>query len=153
MSKKIAVIISILLLSSLIISTGCTKPSETVVPVPPSETWDWDPSEGDIVGSEFAAYFPRGGAYTSTGRTLTLSWSAEGNVKVFILSQKQFSDFASGFEAGSTKTPSAYEATGTRASGTIKFIVKDTNVYYGLIASAAVGNSPVKLNWAKLTQQ
>ena len=90
---------------------------------------------------------PSGGEYTQAGKTLTLSWSADGNLEGFIFTENQFNDFKP------LGIPSAYEAYSKGASGTISWTIQNGDTYYGVVTNRVVVASSVKLYEAKLTMR
>ncbi len=88
---------------------------------------------------------PSAGEYTQVGRTLTLSWSADGNLEGYIFTENQFNNFKP------FGIPSAYEAYFQGASGTISWHVQNSDTYYGVVTNRMVVASSVKLYQAKLT--
>jgi hypothetical protein len=109
-----------------------------------STQWAWQPSPGNLVNGGSYAYFPLNGAYVSSGKTLTLSWSADGNMDAFILTSNQYNNFKP-FSVAST-----WMTSGNGPNGTISVYIQNGDTYYAIVRNTFIG-SPVKLYQAVLT--
>ncbi|MEM3873796.1 MAG: hypothetical protein QXU45_01485 [Candidatus Bathyarchaeia archaeon] len=90
---------------------------------------------------------PPEGVYISAGKTLILSWVADGDVRAYILTQTQFQDFK--FDGVATN----YEATLYAREGTISAKIRYDDVYYAtlsrliLTSTVKVYQAQAKLVW------
>jgi len=100
-----------------------------------------------ISGGYYYALPGEGGVYVSPGKTLILSWVADGDVHAYILTQTQFSDFK--FDG----IASNYEAYLCARQGTISTYVRYGDVYYATLSrliftsTVKVYEAQVKLRW------
>jgi hypothetical protein len=168
--KKIYLAIAIIWVAASLSVYGCTPPvvvqqptttitqtvtQPTVLPTttksssttqsPAPTTWTWQPSPGNIVNSGKWAYFPLNGAYVLSGRTLSLSWSADENVECFIFTENQYSNFSQ------PHVEVTYQAHGTGSNGTISTNVMNSDSYYAVIRIAQALGPSFKLYQATLT--
>lgn len=127
--------------------SGCTKTVYTSSPQATSSptVWNWNPSPNNIVAGGSYAYFPANGAFVSSGKTLSLSWSADDNVECFIFTENQYNNFK---QPHVTVT---YQSHGMGIDGTINMNVMNSDSYYAVIRSAQVLGSSFKLYRATLT--
>ena len=125
-----------------------TTTIQTFTQPPSSNTWTW-PSPGNIMNGGTYAYFPLNGAYIQINgtKTLTMSWSADGGLDCFILTENQFNNFKNDIFG----IVSAWLATGSGSSGTITAVVQNTDTYYVVLRNTFSLGSPVKLYQATLT--
>jgi hypothetical protein len=126
------------------------KPPATTVPPPTttSRQWAWVPSPGNIVTGGSYAYFPLNGAYVEAGRTLSLSWQADGNLECFILTENQYNNFKSNL--GIVSARMAY---GSGMNGAISAYIQNSDRYYAVIRNTFTLGPSVKLYQAVLTEQ
>lgn len=165
MIRTLTIMLLVLIVFGMLVTLGaCTKtvyvtpstaPISVVTPAPTSpppttsnsQQWTWVPSPGNIVAGGTAAYFPLNGAYVTAGRTLSLSWSADGSLNCFILTQNQYNNFKSNFGLVSSSM-----ASGSGASGTIIANIQNTDWYYAVLYNTSVFES-VKLYQAVLNEE
>jgi len=99
-----------------------------------------------ISGGHYCA-LPPTGVYISPGKTLVLSWVADGDLKAYILTQTQFSDFK--FDG----IASNYEAYLYARQGTISAYIRYGDVYYTTLSrliftsTVKVYEAQAKLRW------
>jgi 4-amino-4-deoxy-L-arabinose transferase-like glycosyltransferase len=156
--KKVYLIIAMILVVATLSVYGCsttttryltTSPTTTITTTSttqqPPTTWAWQPSPGNIINGGQWAYFPLNGAYVSSGRTLSLSWSADDNVECFIFTENQYNNFSQ------PHVEVTYQAHGTGSSGTISTNVVNSDSYYAVIRIEQMGGPSFKLYQATLT--
>jgi len=92
---------------------------------------------------------PSGGVSVKAGHSLTLRWTADGNLQCVILSSKEYEQYKSFRQSGKQSgTPSAEYSQGT----VTKYVQTDDTFYAVLINNATTGTS-VNLSQATLTEQ
>ena len=97
---------------------------------------------GTISGGYFFA-LPPNGIYLNSGKTLKLSWSADGYLSAYILTETQFKDFKIDGIA------SNYEAKGYAREGIISTRIRHNDRYYAVVSNSPIFASPIKLYEAK----
>jgi hypothetical protein len=110
-------------------TTPPLSPSPTIV-IPNSpiiNTWGWQGSADNVLNGGQVVYFPTGGALTQSGRTLTLTWSANGNVEAFILTSGQFDDSLTG------QVISASAAHGQGQNGSISVYAQNADTFFAVV--------------------
>jgi hypothetical protein len=115
-----------------------TTPVQTLPPSSPSptsqtptgpirNTWGWQASVDNELKGGQVVFFPSGGARVEAGRSLTLTWSSNGNVEAFILTSGQFGKSLNG------QSVSTWAAHGQGQSGSINFYTQDTDSYFAVV--------------------
>lgn len=153
--KSYSFFIILILLVACLILLGCGPPPTTTSSYTPSPTtptatgrqWTWVPSPGNTVTSGSYAYFPLNGAYVHAGRTLSLSWSADGNLESFVFTENQYSNFKRLLYA------SAWIAHGSGTNGTVSAYIQNGDTYYAVVRNTFTLGPSVKLYQAVLTEQ
>ncbi|MEM0095707.1 MAG: hypothetical protein QW660_03630 [Candidatus Bathyarchaeia archaeon] len=84
------------------------------------------------------------GVYIEAGKTLKLSWSADGNLHAYILTETQFQDFKDDGIA------SNYEAYMYAREGTISAYIRHSDKYYAVLSRLPFASS-VKVYQAQAT--
>lgn len=120
-----------------------TPPPTTQAP----ETWTWQPTPGNTLGGGTYAYFPASGAFVQAGHTLTLTWSSDGSLDGFILTQNQYNNFKNNF-AGYV---SGSMASGSGTNGNIQATIQNGDTYYAIVRNTFTLGSPIKLYQATMT--
>jgi hypothetical protein len=120
------------------------SPAQTQ-PAQSQTQWEWQPTPGNIINGGSYAYFPLNGAYLGPGKTLTLTWSADGGMEAFILTENQFNNFKPANYA------SAWMAKGSGPSGTISAGIQNADRYWGIVRNTFSLGSSVKLYSATMT--
>jgi hypothetical protein len=100
-----------------------------------------------VLSGGYSEYLPANGAYVQAGKTLTLSWSADGNLEGYIFTQTQFNNFKP------LGIPSGYQAYSSGSSQTIYATITNSDTYYGVVTNRVMFASPVKLYQATFTEQ
>ena len=128
--------------------TPTTSPTITIT-LPPTTVATAQPNQ--IISPGTYLTFPSNGAYIQVNgtKTLTMSWSADGGLDCFILTETQYSNFKNSF-AGYV---SASMASGSGSSRTITAVVQNTDTYYVVVRNTFALGSPIKLYQATLTVQ
>jgi hypothetical protein len=135
--------------------TTTTHPPSITVSRPPTATTTpttvatAQPNQTIPPGTYLA--FPSNGAYIQVNgiKTLIMSWSADGGLDCFILTETQYSNFKNSFIG----YVSASVASGSGSSGTITAVVQNTDTYYVVVRNTFALGSPIKLYQAVLTEQ
>ena len=109
-------------------------------------TWGWEGSADNVLQGGQVVYFPAGGALCDPGRTLTLTWSSNGNVEAFILTSAQFGKSVT----GQLITTSA--AHGQGQSGSITYLVQNTDSYFAIVRNV-YPEASVTLFQAQMTER
>lgn len=125
-----------------------TTPPAPITPTTTSRQWTWVPSSGNIVTGGAYAYVPLNGTYIQAGRTLILSWSADGNVEGFIFTGNQYNNFKQQLGVAS-----AWIAHGSGVNGAISAYIQDSDTYYAVVRNTFTLGPSVKLYQAVLTEQ
>jgi len=99
-------------------------------------------TESGIISGGYYFTLPPDGVYISSGKTLKLSWSADGDLRAYILTETQFQDFQDDGIA------SNYEAYAYAREGTISAHIRHNDRYYTTISRPLFSLS-VKLYQAK----
>jgi len=110
-------------------------------------SWEWQPSPGNIVNGGAYAYFPGNGAYIESGSTVSLEWSADGNMEAFILTQNQFNNFKSG------SISISYLSHGSGSNGNTSASISNSDRYFGVVRNGLLTNPSRKLYHATLTSR
>jgi len=97
---------------------------------------------GIIPGGYYFA-LPPNGIYLSSGKTLKLSWSADGYLYAYILTETQFQDFK--FDG----IASNYKAKGYGREGTISVYIRHDDRYYAVVSNSLILGPSVKLYGAE----
>jgi len=169
--KKLYFAVAIIILSVLLLICSCSStttifqqapntssyiqttvvPTSRYTPPPPStpvtQTWTWQPTPGNTLGGGTYAYFPATGAFVQAGHTLTLTWSSDGSLDAFILTQNQYNNFKNNF-AGYV---SGSMASGSGTNGNLQATIQNSDTYYAIIRNTFTLGSPIKLYWGTLT--
>ena len=142
--KKIYLVIPMLLVLIALSVYGCgSTPPIPSNPLPSSITQTWTGVPGNIDYGNWET-MGSGGITIQGGKTLTLTWSADGNLDCFIFTENQYNNFKpmgllSGYmqhEAGS--------------KGTITVTLQNSDTYYVIVRNQATFGL-VKLYQATLT--
>ncbi len=112
-----------------------TSPSTDTTQV----TWSWIPTPGNKIDDTTIAYFPEGGAYVQSGKTLNLVWLADNNVEAYVLAENQF------VEVRDTGTVTASLVYGSGKVGSINWTVKESAKYYAVVKASSESGSSVIL--------
>ncbi len=155
--------IILIIIFTITITTGCNK--TTYVPVPnynqpqygpqttrytelPAVKRTWAASTDNLIKGGYYRYFPSSGAVVEASKTLTLSWSADGALHCYILTENQFNNFQSnGMIVGSRI---AYRS---GSSGSISAYINNTDRYYAVIYHNFALGYPIKLYSAELVEK
>jgi len=95
--------------------------------------------ENLVLSGGYFTRLPDNGIYIEPGKTFKVSWSADGNVKVYILTENQYEYFKFWGVA------SNYEACDYGKQGTISIKVKYRDKYYGIIYNSVILGQSVKV--------
>jgi hypothetical protein len=145
MKNNYLTIVTLVLVLTLLVC-GCA--SKAVVTTEKTTSWTWQPTPGGVIPGAQWAYFPLEGANVETGRTLSLTWSANSNMDCYIFTNTQYDAFT---QSG---TPGTYIAHGTDSQGTISTNTLQSGTYYAVLVNAATDfGVEVKLYQATLTEQ
>ncbi|MEM3356268.1 MAG: hypothetical protein QW166_00400 [Candidatus Bathyarchaeia archaeon] len=101
-------------------------------------------TESGIISGGYYFTLPPDGVYISSGKTFKLSWSADGDLCAYILTETQFRDFQYDGIA------SNYEAYMYAREGTISAYIRHNDRYYATV-SRPLFSSSVKLYQAQAT--
>lgn len=82
---------------------------------------------------------PSGGINIEPGKTFKVSWSADGNLNVYILTETQFEYFKF------WGTTFNYEVYYHGKEGTISFEVRHKDRYYGIVSNSVILGPPIKV--------
>ena len=117
-----------------------TQPPTTVYtpPVtttPPATTYTGTPNQ--IFNSASTETVPPNGIYVQAGHTLTLSWSADGNLTGYVFSSNQYRNWQSNHIS-----PTFY-ASGSGSTYSFSYTVQNSDTYYAVLYDGAsvFGNS------------
>ncbi len=137
-----------------IITTTTTRTPTTTIPTTTKPTttrfnrsWAWVPDDDSrILPDGKYAYIPSG--YIEAGRTVSLTWSADQKMEVYIFTENQFNNFRQNFNIAS-----AWIAHGSGNDGTIKGYVQNSDKYYAVLKYIYGFGSSVKLYSALLAEE
>jgi hypothetical protein len=118
------------------ISTIPTIPTPTYSP--PASTTFPVPSNLVIRAQSFES-LQANGLYVQAGKTLTLSWSADGNLDGFIFTANQFSNWKNSAYSGN------YTSHGYGSQQTIQVTIQNSDTYYAVLlnnAFSVLGSGP-----------
>jgi len=101
-----------------------------------------DTKNNIIISGGYYIPLPQDGVYINSGKTLKLSWSADGNLDAYILTETQFEYFKV------WGTTSNYEAHSYGKEGTISANIQHDDKYYAVVSNTLLGQS-VKLYQAQ----
>ena len=96
-----------------------------------------------IIPSGYYITFPPDGIFVESGKLIKLSWSADGNSYVYILTETQFEDFKWDGIA------SNWEAFSYGKEGTISANIQRNDKYYAVVSNSPLFGSPIKLYQAQ----
>jgi hypothetical protein len=148
---------ALLLLFSLMltwaVSGGCSSPgSVSYSPLKPStapasstlaSTRDQTISGGNTLE------LPAGGIAVKAEHSLTLTWTADGNLQCVILSSKEYEQYKSFRQSGKESGT----ASAQYSQGTITKYVQSDDVFYGVLINNAAEGTSVHLSQATLKEQ
>ncbi len=139
--------IAFVVLALILLICGCS--SKSAVTSPKGTTWTWPPTPGGVIPGAQWALFPSEGAAVEAGRSLTLTWSASGNMDCYIFTKNQYNDF---IQSGQ---PNSYVAHGTNSQGTITTnTFENSDTYYAVLVNATTDfGVELKLYQATLTER
>ncbi len=126
-----------------------SPPPSTTVQIPNSpiiNTWGWQGSADNSLNGGQVVYFPSGGALVESGRTLTLTWSSNGNVEAFILTSNQFDDSLTG------QVISAWAAHGQGQNGTVSAYAQNSDTFFAVVRNR-YPDAAVTLFQAQMTER
>lgn len=136
LKRLVAVLIITGFLVSIVVLTGCNKSTPYQPPYQPTPTQQLyqvnlvTPSQ--ILGCTEYTYTPK---TIQAGKTISMSWRADGNVNAYIFTETQFGSWKSNFGIGN------YAASTSGTSGTLSYIVTNTDKYYFVIKNPLCGQS------------
>jgi len=124
------------------------SPSSTVtIPNSPIiNTWGWQGSADNSLNGGQVVYFPAGGALVESGRTLTLTWSSNGNVEAFILTSDEFDHSLTG------QAVSGFAAHGQGQNGSISVYAQNPDSYFAVVRNM-YPQASVTLFQAQMTER
>jgi len=130
------------------ISLTVIPPNTPVPTTNPGTTWS---TSSSVINGGYSDYFPLNGAYIQVNgtKTLTMSWSADGGLDCFILTENQFNNFKNDLFG----IVSAWMASGSGSNGTITAVIQNTDTYYVVLRNTFAFGPSVKLYQATLTAQ
>ena len=154
MAKKILSIscLAVMMLVTIVTFSGCTKTIYVPVNMPTSitsnppttastQTWTAGPVNIDYGNWQTMG---SGGISIQGGKTLTLTWSADGNLDCFIFTENQYNNFKPiGLLSG-------YLQHGAGSQGTITVTLQNSDTYYVIVRNQTTFGL-VKLYQATLT--
>jgi hypothetical protein len=139
--KKSYLAITILLVLTAVSVYGCGRttiyqqaPNNTYTP-PPTTTQTWS-GANQVINSGNAEVLPSlsTGVYVQSGKTLNLSWSADGSLKCYICSANQYNSFKN-----SNMVSITYFQKGEGSQGSISYTVQNADTYYVVLVNDALG--------------
>ena len=119
------------------ITTIITTSQPTIIntPTPPATTFTAPPNQ--IFNSGSTETLPSNGVYLQAGQTLTLSWSADGNLTGYIFSSNQFNNWQS------NRITPTFEAGYSGSTYSFSYTVQNADTCYAVLYDSAsvFGNS------------
>ena len=121
--------------------------SAPIVTTNPGTNYTWS-IPGSVLNGGYSDYFPLNGAYIQVNgtQTLTMSWSADGGLDCFILTENQFNNFKNDLFG----IVSAWVASGSGSSGTLTAVIQNTDTYYVVLRNTFAFGLSVKIYQATL---
>ncbi|RLG97841.1 hypothetical protein DRO19_05225 [Candidatus Bathyarchaeota archaeon] len=109
----------------------------------PKEQTLYTKSSETIPGGYYVP-LPPDGVYVESGKTIKLSWSADGYLDAYILTETQFEDFKI------DGIVSNWEAHSYGKEGIISANIRHNDKYYAVVSNTPLLSSPVKLYQAQV---
>jgi len=156
--KKSYLIIPMLLLLVALSVYGCgtttlyQQAPNIVYTPPPANTTIAQSSPNQIINPIDAMVLPStsSGVNVQTGRTLSLSWSADGSLNCYIVTAHQYNNFVQ-----SNRISIAYFQKGVGSQGSISYTVQNSDTYLAVLVNNAdpLFGGSVEVYQATLTEQ
>lgn len=133
--------------SASVPSATTTQPIITKTPTTPTTVATAQPNQ--IISPGYHLTFPTNGAYLQINgsKTLTMTWSADGSLDCFILTETQYANMKNNLLG----MVSASCASGSGSSGTISGVIHNSDTYYVVVRNTMMLGSSIKLYQATLT--
>ena len=141
--KKIYLTVAIILGMVALSVYGCSLPptapnpgyTPPVTTTPQVTTYTGIPNQ--IFGSASTETLPPNGVYLQAGHTLTLSWSADGNLTGYVFSSNQYANWQQ------SHIQVTYDASGSGSTYSFSYTVQNADTYYAVLYDGAsvFGNS------------
>ena len=132
-------------------ATMTAQPPITIPSTPSTPSTVATAQPNQIISPGYYLAFPTGGAYVQANgsKTLTMTWSADGSLDCFILTETQYTNFRN----SATGYVSASVVMGSGSNGTIRGVIQNTDTYYVVVRNTPSFGSPIKLYQATLIEQ
>ena len=149
--QALALLFSLMLMWAVI--GGCS-PSSTVsyTQVKPSST----PASSTVASTRDQSIpggntleLPSGGVPVKAGHSLTLTWTANGNLQCVILSSKEYEQYKSFRQSGKQSGTGSAEY----SQGTVTKYVQSDDTFYALLINNASAGTSVNVSQATLREQ
>jgi len=144
--KKLYLVITIILLIIALVVCGCGSTTTVIQQAPNSayvppaatssvKTYTGQPNQ--IFNSASTETVPASGIYLQPGQTITLSWSADGNLTGYVFSSNQYSNWQQ------SHIQVTYDASGSGSTYVFSYTVQNADTYYAVLYDGAsvFGNS------------
>lgn len=137
--KKTYLIGAVMLMLIILSVYGCGStttiiqqaPSSTYTPTTTIPTWT---GANQVINSASWELLPSNGVNVQAGKTLSLSWSADGDLKCYICTANQYNNFKN-----SNGVSINYFQKGEGSQGSISYTVQNTDTYYAILYNDALG--------------
>jgi hypothetical protein len=141
-----------LVLVTIVVFDGCGKIVYVPVPVPavPNTTTITTGPPDQIFKAQTWDVFPSNGVYVQAGKTLNLSWSADGGLVGYIFTTNQYNSWIN-----SLRVKATYEGYNSGSTGSITVTIQNGDTYCAVLLNNAIsifGENSVKVYHATLTE-
>jgi hypothetical protein len=141
-----------LVLVTIVVFGGCGKIVYVPVPVPaiPNTTTITTGPPNQIFNAQTWDVFPSNGVYVQAGKTLTLSWSADGGLVGYIFTTNQYNSWIN-----SLRTEATFEGHDSGSTGSMTVTIQNSDTYCAVLLNNAIsilGENSVKVYQATLTE-
>ena len=135
-------------------TTSSTTPPQTQSPTPSLSpptgpvlnTWGWQSSANITLDAGQVVFFPDIGASVESGRTLTVTWDADGTLAVFLLTSDQYHKFSAG---QAIPASAAYQQA---SQGSFTYYVQSPDSFYVLLRNLYPA-AAIRVYQAELTER
>ena len=144
--RKIYFTVTIILIMVALSVYGCSTKTvyqqapnngyqQTTTSQPAVTTYTGSPNQ--IFGSASTETVPPGGVYLQPGQTITLSWSADGNLTGYVFSSNQYANWQQ------SHIQVTYDASGSGSTYSFSYAVQNADAYFAVLYDGAsvFGNS------------
>lgn len=134
MKKAYLIIVIMLLMMALLVCSCKSKQQAPYIGYSPSTTTQTWTGANQVINSASWELLPSNGVYVQAGKTLNLSWSADGSLNCYFVTANQYNNFKN-----SNGVSITYVGKGVSNQGSISYTVQNSDTYYAILYNDALG--------------